>query len=51
MKVNPYYSANLADASVYHDHSRCTVGMAIEKTNKRFGTNGYPRCRECVKLG
>jgi len=51
MKVNPYYSSNPAPPLVYHDHSDCPEGQQIPAANKRSGTNGYPRCKSCQKMG
>jgi hypothetical protein len=51
MKVNPYYSSNLSDPDVHHTHSDCPTGSQIPAANKRFGTNGYRRCRQCADKG
>lgn len=51
MKVNPYYSINPTDPDVHHDHNNCPSGMQIPEHNKRYGTNGDPRCGTCVKMG
>ena len=51
MKVNSYYSANPSDPDVHHNHNDCPSGQQIPISNKRSGTNGYPRCGHCVKMG
>lgn len=51
MKVSPYYSINPADPDVYHDHGDCPSGQQIPSSNKRQGTNNYPRCKHCVAMG
>ncbi len=37
--------------NVYHDHDDCSLGKRIQPQNKRSGTDGRPRCDECIKLG
>jgi hypothetical protein len=46
-KVSPFYSIK---ASVYHDNSDCNTGNNIETENRRSGTGGHPRCKECAGL-
>ena len=48
VKVNPYYSSDLADPNVHHTQNDCPTGSQITKANKRFGTNGYRLCRQCA---
>ena len=50
MKVNPYYSKKPQDAHVFHDERTCPEGSVIPLENKKFGTNGYPRCPRCAAL-
>lgn len=51
MRTTPYYSSNPSDPDVYHDHSDCPEGQRIPPANRRNGTNNYPRCKHCTKLG
>lgn len=51
MKVYPYYSTNLSDPDVYHDHDICPTGQQIPWYNKQNGTNGYRRCEQCTAMG
>lgn len=51
MKTNPYYSINPTDPDVHHDHTNCPSGQQIPPHNKRYGTNGDPRCKSCVSMG
>jgi hypothetical protein len=51
MKVGAYYSSNSSDPDVYHDHNDCPTGKQIPTHNKRQGTHGYRKCKDCVKLG
>ncbi|MBB2994830.1 hypothetical protein E9229_001021 [Paeniglutamicibacter cryotolerans] len=48
MRVNPYYSNNTSDPNVHHVQSDCPTGQQISAENKRFGTNGYPKCKQCA---
>ncbi|MGK2954513.1 MAG: hypothetical protein ACSLFI_02425 [Solirubrobacterales bacterium] len=50
-KVSAYYSINPSDPDVYHDHDDCPTGKQIPAANKRSGTNGYRRCKQCTDLG
>ena len=50
-KVSPYYSSNQSAPNVYHDHSDCPTGKQIPVANKKAGTNGYRRCKQCATLG
>jgi hypothetical protein len=36
---------------VYHDHEDCPEGKKIKPEHRENGTNGKPRCKECIKLG
>lgn len=48
MRVNPYYSKNPSDPSVHHVERECPTGKQIPAEDKRFGTNGYPKCKQCA---
>jgi hypothetical protein len=51
MKVSAYHSSNQSDPDVYHDHDDCPTGQQIPSWNKRPGTAGYPRCKQCADKG
>ena len=51
MKVPAYHSSNASDPDVYHDHDNCPTGKQIPAHNRRAGTNGYRKCKDCVTLG
>jgi hypothetical protein len=51
MKVSAYHSSNPSDPDVYHDHDDCPTGQQIPSWNKRSGTGGYPRCKQCTAKG
>mgnify|MGYP001547487110 CR=1 FL=1 len=40
-----------AHREVHHDHDDCSEGKKIKPAHKRSGTNGKPRCKECIRLG
>jgi hypothetical protein len=46
-RVAPYHSSNPKDPDVYHDDDQCPTGKQIPTHNKRSGTNGYRRCKQC----
>jgi hypothetical protein len=46
-RVDPFHSIADNDRKVYHDDSDCTEGNNIETENKRAGTGGYPRFKNC----
>ena len=46
-KVAPFHSIK---QDVHHDNSSCTEGNNIEKENRREGTGGKPKCKNCQKL-
>lgn len=54
-KVYPYHTKSEEDGSqhrnVYHDHDNCSDGKRIKAKNKETGTDGRPRCKECISLG
>jgi hypothetical protein len=54
-KVRPYHTKSEEDGpehrNVYHDHDNCPDGRRIKAKNKESGTDGRPRCKECIKLG
>ncbi len=51
MRVANYYSADRSDPDVYHWHDDCPTGQQITSLNKRTGTNGYRRCKQCTDKG
>jgi hypothetical protein len=51
MKIAPYYSSNPSDPDVYHDHGDCPTGQQIPPANRRSGTGGYARCKQCQQKG
>ena len=40
-----------SDPDVYHDYDDCPTGQQISSWNKRPGTGGYPRCKQCTAKG
>lgn len=46
-RVSPYHSTNTNDPPVYHDDSQCPRGKKILPKNKKSGTGGYPKCKDC----
>lgn len=49
-KVPSYHSSNPSDPDVYHDHDNCPTGQQIPARNRRPGTGGYRRCKQCREL-
>lgn len=49
-KTAPWHSIKRSDAPVYHDNTSCKTGNNIERENRRSGTGGRRRCRECTGL-
>jgi hypothetical protein len=47
-KCDPYHTKEPEDHPVYHNHDDCPDGRRI--IQKVDGTDGRPRCEECVKL-
>ena len=47
MKVAPFYSEK---GSVHHDNNKCTLGNNIEKSNRKSGTGGKPKCSQCKTI-
>lgn len=43
-KVAPFHSVK---QDVHHDDNTCTEGNNIEKVNRREGTGGKPKCKNC----
>jgi hypothetical protein len=37
--------------TVYHDHGDCFEGKKIEQVHRVVGSDGRPRCKQCIKLG
>ena len=54
-KVYPYHTKSdeetYGQRNVYHDHDDCPDGKRIKPKNRELGSDGRPRCKECVKLG
>lgn len=50
MRVSNYYSINPTDPDVYHWFNNCPTGKQIPEHNKRSGTNGYRKCKDCIEL-
>ena len=50
-KTAPYHSSNPTDPDVYHDHDNCPTGRQIPSHNRRSGTGGQRRCKQCQQLG
>jgi hypothetical protein len=48
--TNAWRSVKPYDPHVYHDDTRCNTGNNIEKENRRPGTDGRPRCKECERF-
>lgn len=48
-KASPWYS--IREMDVHHDNTDCNTGNNIERENRRSGTGGLPRCKECARLG
>lgn len=51
MKVSAYYSTVPRPPYVYHDHDNCPNGKQIKESDKRYGTNNWPKCKICIQLG
>jgi hypothetical protein len=52
MKVPAYHTTHAEHPrQVYHDHSDCPDGKRIKPEHRKAGTDGRPRCDECVRLG
>ena len=49
-KVSPWHSVKDSDPKVYHDNTDCNTGNNIESENRRAGTDGRPKCKECKRL-
>lgn len=43
-KKTPYHAKN---SDVYHTKNKCTEGNNIEKGNRRSGTGGKRKCKNC----
>jgi hypothetical protein len=54
-KVRPYHTNSLEEPpehrNVYHDHDDCFYGKRIKPEHIEYGTDGKPRCDECIRLG
>jgi hypothetical protein len=54
-KVSPYHTTSPeyppTHRDVHHDHDNCQTGKQIKPQHKVQGTNGKPRCKDCIKLG
>jgi hypothetical protein len=37
--------------NVYHDHNDCKYGKEILAKDRVSGSDGRPRCKECIDLG
>ncbi len=42
-----YYSSNIDDPDVYHNHYDCISGKQIPNKNLVEGTGGYRLCMHC----
>jgi hypothetical protein len=51
IRVPAYHSIAPNDPKRHHVFSDCTEGNNIEPRNKRPGTNGYPMCDHCRRMG
>jgi hypothetical protein len=52
-KCNPYHTTTEEEPKqrdVYHNYKECPDGMRIKPENKKDGTDGRPRCDECIAL-
>ncbi|WNM23626.1 hypothetical protein [Demequina capsici] len=50
MKIAEFHSINPTDPDVYHDESTCGPGQQIPSYNKRPGTGGYRKCKDCIRI-
>jgi hypothetical protein len=50
MRTLTYYSCDLGESEVYHNHRQCPVGRSIPLLCRRHGTNGLPRCPHCTSM-
>jgi hypothetical protein len=54
-KVAPYHTITpekpYGEQDVYHDQNNCPAGQLIEPQNRRSGTAGRPRCKDCISIG
>ncbi len=50
-RVPPYFSMNPTNPKdVHHDQSGCPSGLQIPAHHRRIGTNGSPKCQNCVRI-
>lgn len=55
-KVSSFHTKNMeyppTHRNVYHDHDDCQYGREILRNHDNLpGSDGRPRCSECIKLG
>jgi len=48
--ATPYYTVEPERHPVYHDKFNCPDGKRILQSNKRYGTDNRPPCKECPKV-
>ena len=52
-KCKPYHTTTEEEPEqrdVYHDYEECPDGKRILSKNRADGTDGRPRCDECIAL-
>jgi hypothetical protein len=54
-KVFPYHTNTVEyppeHRNVHHDRDNCKDGKQIKLEHRLSGTDGKPRCKECIRLG